>query len=59
MKCTTILLEFVITARRKKRRLEHISVFNVARQLSCQADAQELPLPTTMKKLITMYLDTF
>ena len=57
---TTIHQEFEITARRKKlRRLEHIAAFNIAQQLSGQADAQELPLPNKMKKLITMYLDTF
>ena len=56
----TIHQEFEITARRKKlRRLENIAAFNIARQLSGQADAQELPLPDRMKKLITMYLDTF
>ena len=56
----TIHQELEITARRKKlRRLEHIAAFNIAQQLSGQADAQELPLPDRMKKLITMYLDTF
>ena len=57
---TTIHQELEITARRKKiRRLEHIAAFNIARELSGQADAQEIPLPNRMKKLITMYLDPF
>ena len=57
---TTIHQEFKITARRKKlRRLENIAAFNVARQLSSEADIQELQLPKTMKKIINMYLDTF
>ena len=52
--------EFEITARRRKlRRLEHIAAFNMAKQLSGQTDAEELPLPKTMKKLIVMYLDTY
>ena len=51
---------FEITARRRKlRRLEHIAAYNVAKQLSGKSDAEELPLPKTMKKLIIMYLDTF
>ena len=57
---TTIHQEFEITARRKKlRRLEQIAAFNIARQVSGQADTQKLPLPNRMKKLITMHLDTF
>ena len=52
--------KFEITARRRKlRRLEHIAAFNVAKQLSGQTDAEELPLPKTLKKLIIIYLDTF
>ena len=51
---------FKITARRKKlRRLEQIAALNVARQISCEADAEDLPLHRPLKKLIKMYLDTF
>ena len=51
---------FKITARRKKlRRLEQIAALNVARQISCEADAEDLPLPKPLKKLIKTYLDTF
>ena len=57
---SAIYQEFEITARRRKlRRLEHIAAFNVAKQLSGQTDAEELPLPKTMKKLMNMYLETF
>ena len=57
---SVIYQEFEITARRRKlRRLEHIAAFNVAKQLSGQTDAEELPLPKTMKKLMNMYLETF
>ena len=52
--------EFEITARREKlRRLEQIAAFNVATQLSCQSDTEELTLPKPMKKLINTYIDTF
>ena len=51
---------FKITARRKKlRRLEHMAAFNVARHILCEADAEELPLPNSLKKVIQMYLDSF
>ena len=51
---------FKITARRKKlRRLEQIAALNVARQISCEADVEDLTLPKPMKKLVKMYLDTF
>ena len=57
---STVHQEFEITARRKKlRRLEQIAAFNVATQLSCQSDTNELPLPKQMKKLVNMYIDTF
>jgi hypothetical protein len=57
---SAIYQKFEITARRRKlRRLEHIAAFNVAKQLSGQTDAEELPLPKTLKKLIIIYLDTF
>ena len=51
---------FKITVRRKKlRRLEQIAALNVARQISCEADVEDLTLPKPMKKLVKMYLDTF
>ena len=56
----TLHQEFKITARRKKlRRLEHIAAYNVARHIYGETDAEELPLPKTMKKLICEFLDTF
>merc|ERR1712082_162575 len=57
---STVHQEFEITATRKKlTRLEQISAFNVAKQLSCRSDTKELPLPKPMKKLINLYIDTF
>ena len=56
----TLHQEFKIIARRKKlRRLENIAAYNVARHISGETDAEELPLPKTMKKLICEFLDTF
>jgi hypothetical protein len=56
----TLHQEFRITARRKKlRRLENIAAYNVARHISGETDAEELPLPKTMKKLICKFVDTF
>lgn len=47
--------ECEITARRRKLiRLENVAAFNVAKQLSGQNDAEELPLPKTMKRMINI-----
>ena len=52
-----IYQKFEITTRRRKlRRLENIAAFNVAKQLSGQTDAEELPLPKTLNYLaISIY----
>ena len=36
-----------------------MAAFNVARHILCEADAEELPLPNSLKKVIQIYLDSF
>ena len=55
----TLHQKIKITARRKKlRRLEHIAAYNVARHISGETDAEELPLPKTMKKFICEFFSS-
>ena len=56
----TLHQEFRITARRKKlRRLENIAAYNVARHISGETDAEELPIAKYEYEPLLFFTNSF
>ena len=56
----TLLQGFMISGKRKKlRTLKQISAYNVAKCLTSENDVKKLELPTSLYKLVLLFLDTY
>ena len=56
----TLFQGFKITAKRTRiRNLREIAAFNVAKYISSENDVKKLKIPSSLYKLITVFLDTY
>ena len=56
----TLMKGYQITAKRKRlRTLKEIAVYNVAKCISSNSDVQNLHIPLSLYKLVTIFLDTY
>ena len=56
----TLMKGYQITAKRKRlRTLKQIAAYNVAKCISSKSDVQNLHIPQSLYKLVSIFLDTY